>query len=549
MKAQRALVLALVGVVSFASGGWLLQRGLQQSGGVYEKARLFEDILAHVARHSVDSLDEVQLYQMAIDGLLEQLDDPYANYLGPEDVADLRERTSGTYGGLGMQIDVRDGWITVIAPMAETPAEAAGIESGDRIIEVDGESTYGWKNEKAVIELRGEPGSEVRIKISRPGVPEPFEFNLTRATVLIRSVQAAMMLTPEIGYLSLAYSTIGESVVQEVKQSTAELIDRGAQSVVLDLRDNPGGVLDDGVELTDLFLDPDLVVVDTRGRDAQAGRTYSTRTSQQWPDVPFVVLVNGGTASAAEILAGALQDHDRAVILGTPTFGKGLVQTVFPLSPNEAFQLTTGHWYTPSGRSIQRPIRRIDGVLRIVGGFEEERADLSGDTTVVDSSTLFYTDAGRAVIGGGGIRPDITVRMDTLSDGERAFTMAIGSRIPLYRDVLATYALDVKAGNRISRPDFTVTPAMRAELVRRLTDRGVELTGAVVAGARALLDEQISYEIARYVFGRDEETKRRVRADAQVGEALTLLRGVGTTEELFARATERAASQRWADSR
>jgi carboxyl-terminal processing protease len=486
---------------------------------------------------------------MAIDGLLEQLDDPYANYLGPEDVADLRERTSGTYGGLGMQIDVRDGWITVIAPMAETPAEAAGIESGDRIIEVDGESTYGWKNEKAVIELRGEPGSEVRIKISRPGVPEPFEFNLTRATVLIRSVQAAMMLTPEIGYLSLAYSTIGESVVQEVKQSTAELIDRGAQSVVLDLRDNPGGVLDDGVELTDLFLDPDLVVVDTRGRDAQAGRTYSTRTSQQWPDVPFVVLVNGGTASAAEILAGALQDHDRAVILGTPTFGKGLVQTVFPLSPNEAFQLTTGHWYTPSGRSIQRPIRRIDGVLRIVGGFEEERADLSGDTTVVDSSTLFYTDAGRAVIGGGGIRPDITVRMDTLSDGERAFTMAIGSRIPLYRDVLATYALDVKAGNRISRPDFTVTPAMRAELVRRLTDRGVELTGAVVAGARALLDEQISYEIARYVFGRDEETKRRVRADAQVGEALTLLRGVGTTEELFARATERAASQRWADSR
>ncbi len=549
MKVQRAFVLALVGVVSFASGGWLLQRGVQQSGGVYEKARLFEDILAHVAKHSVDSLDEVQLYQMAIDGLIERLDDPYANYLGPDDVADLRERTSGTYGGLGMQIDVRDGWITVIAPMAETPAEAAGIESGDRIIEVDGESTYGWKNEKAVIELRGEPGSDVRIKISRPGVRESFEFNLTRATVLIRSVQAAMMLTPEIGYLSLAYSTIGETVVEEVKLKTAELIDRGAQSVVLDLRDNPGGVLDDGVELTDLFLDPGLVVVDTRGRDTRASRTYSTRTSQEWPDVPFVVLVNGGTASAAEILAGALQDHDRAVILGTPTFGKGLVQTVFPLSPTEAFQLTTGHWYTPSGRSIQRPMRRIDGVLRIVGGFEEERADLSGDTTAVDSSAVFHTDAGRAVIGGGGIRPDITVRIDTLTDGERAFTLAIGSQIPLYRDVLTTYALDVKADDRISQTDFTVTPAMRAELVRRLTDRGVELTGAVVVGARSLLDEQISYEIARYVFGREEETKRRIRADAQVAEALTLLRGVGTTEELFARASERTASQRRADAR
>ncbi len=549
MKVQRALVLALVGVVSFGSGGWLLQRGVRQSGSVYEKARLFEDILAHVAAHSVDSLDEVRLYQMAIDGLIGQLNDPYANYLGPEDVADLRERTSGTYGGLGMQIDVRDGWITVIAPMAETPAEAAGIESGDRIIEVDGESTYGWKNEKAVIELRGDPGSDVRIKVSRPGVPEPFEFNLTRATILIRSVRTALMLTPEVGYLSLAYSTIGETVVEEVKQSITGLIESGAQSVVLDLRDNPGGVLDDGVELTDLFLDPDLVVVDTRGRDAQTSRTYRTGAGQEWPDLPFVVLVNGGTASAAEILAGALQDHDRAIILGTPTFGKGLVQTVFPLSPTEAFQLTTGHWYTPSGRSIQRPIRRVAGVLRIVGGFEEEQADLSDDTTVVDSSTVFYTDAGRAVIGGGGIRPDITVRTDTLTDGERAFTRAIGSQIPLYRDVLTTYALDMKAANGIAQPDFTVTPAMRAELVRRLTERGLELPDAVVAGARSLLDEQISYELARYVFGRDEETKRRIRADVQVGEALALLRGVVTTDELFARAAEKAAAGRGAGAR
>ena len=534
MKGRRVLLLVLVGFVSFLSGGWLLQRGTSRQGSVYERARLFEDVLAHIAEYAVDSLDEGELYDMAIDGLIEQLDDPYALYLRPDDYRQLTERTTGNYGGLGMQIDVRDGWITVIAPMASTPAEAAGIEPGDRIMGVEGESTFGWKIEKAVVELRGEPGTSVLLSIGRPGVPESLEFNLTRAVIHVRSVRTATVLGPAIGYLSLAYSTISEKVTEEVAEELSEMAEQGARALILDLRNTPGGLLDQGVALADLFLDPEQVVVDTRGRTPSLTQTYRTQTRQRWSEMPIVVLVNGGTASAAEIIAGALQDHDRAVILGTPTFGKGLVQTVFRLAPQEALQLTTGRWYTPSGRTIQRPIRRVGRTLRIVGGFEEEREDRLGDTTVVDSSAVFHTDAGRAIVGGGGIRPDVTVRLDTLTDAEQVFSRTLGARIPAYRDVMTTYALDMKGAAAVTQPDFQVTSAMRAEFVRRLRERGIQLPREVLDGASSLIKRQLGYEVTRYVFGREVESRRRIRDDAQVREALELLGAARTPAELFA---------------
>ncbi len=543
MNRTRILAFALVACVSFLSGGWLLQRGTVRSANVYESARLLEDVLAHVAEYAVDTVDEQQLYSMAIDGVLEQLDDPYANFLRPDDVAQLRERTSGTYGGVGMQIDVRDGWITVIAPMADTPAEEAGIESGDRIVEVEGASTFGWKSEKAVIELRGEAGTEVRLSIARPGVPEPFKVTLTRATINVRSVQASMMLSDVVGYLSLGLSTIGENTVSEVRQQVVQLRAEGARSLILDLRDTPGGILEEGVALADLFLDRDLVVVDTRGRAPVATEEYDTRREQDWPDMALVVLVNGGTASAAEIIAGALQDHDRALVLGTPTFGKGLVQTVYPMGPDQALQITTGRWFTPSGRTIQRPIRRVGESLRIVGGMEEEIRDRSGDTTVTEESEVFYTDGGRPVIGGGGIRPDVSVRLDTLTEAEREFWSELGAQIPEFRGILTTFALEIKAEGNIDDPDFTLPRAMRAEFERRLQER-VGLPPEVVQGARSLMVRQLEYEVTRYLFGRDVETVRRTRNDRQVQAALSLLTDAPSPQELLARAAGQQESRR-----
>ncbi|MGD2135445.1 MAG: S41 family peptidase [Gemmatimonadales bacterium] len=529
MKGQRLIVLGLVGVISFVSGGWLLERGTTQAGNVYQQARLFDDVLGYVADFYVDTITEAELYDLAIDGLLNELDDPYAKFLRAEDFADLTESTTGQYGGLGIRIDVRDGWITVIAPIAGTPAEAAGLEPGDRIIEVDGQSTYGWNDFKAVEELRGEPGSTVRIAVARPGMSEPLTYTIERARIQIREIQAATVLG-DVGYLSLRFANVSERLPTEVAQAIDSLRTRGARALILDLRDLPGGLLEQGVEVTDLFLDPGQEIVATRGRARGTSEAYDARTQQRWPDLPIVVLVNGSTASAAEIIAGALQDHDRALVVGTTSFGKGLVQTVFRIGRSQALRLTTARWYTPSGRTIQKPMQRP---APLTAALEDDEGN-PHRAVPVDTNQVYRTDAGRTVYGGGGIRPDLVVPPDTLTDQERRFVQTLGSEWATYRDVMTTYALDLKGSESIADPRFEVTAAMRAELLRRLREHGVEMPDEVFRGAADLVNQQFGYEVARYVFSRELEARRRISDDAPVQTALDLLAEAQTTPELLA---------------
>ncbi|MBI4422046.1 MAG: S41 family peptidase [Gemmatimonadetes bacterium] len=531
MNRRGIVLVVLVGVVSFVSGGWLLQRGSSQAGSVYQKARLFDDILAHVSDYYVDSVDERKLYDMAIDGMLEQLNDPYTTFLREKEYRDLTLNTTGNYAGLGIQIGIRDGWVTVIAPLPETPAERAGIQGGDRIIEVDGASTFGWKEEQAVRQLRGEAGTQVRVRLVRPGVSDSLAFTITRARIHVRSVEVSTTLSPGIGYLQLR--TVGESSPQEVSDAINALRKDGARALIVDLRENPGGLLEQGVKLTDLFLEPGHVVVETRGRGPGATKSYSSETRQPWPDMPVVVLVNGSTASAAEIISGALQDHDRALIVGTPTFGKGLVQTLFQLSSNEALKITTARWYTPSGRLIQRSPKAGESPIAAA----EAGAAPAGRSMVADSTrpVVYRTDAGRKILGGaGGIHPDVVVGSDTLTDAERGFAKALGSQIPAYRDVMTAYALDLKARGAIKEPAFAVTPVMRAELLRRLRDKGIQLPDTVWTGVRKFIDEQFSYEVTHYVFGKAVAFQRRASDDAQVQAAVDLLKRARTPRELFA---------------
>ncbi len=525
MRSQRFLVTALVGFVAFLSGGWLLQRG-QQGGNVYQRARLFDDVLTYVAEYYVDSLGESRLYDLAIDGFLQELNDPYTTFLREEDYRDLELSTTGNYSGVGMQIDVRDGWITVIAPITGTPAEDAGINAGDRIVEIDGESTRGWNNDRAVTRLRGQAGSKVRLTIARPGLPDSLRFEVARARIHVKSVQYATQLSGDVAYVSLANSSISESTARELADEITRLRERGAKSLILDLRNNPGGVLDQGVAVSDLFLDRGLVVVQTRGRAPGATQTFKTENGQRWPDMPIAVLVDGFTASAAEIIAGALQDHDRALVLGTTTFGKGLVQSLYQLNRTEFLKITTGRWYTPSGRTIQRPLNGVRGTA-------DAEAQASAPGAAPDTTQVFHTDGGRVVHGGGGIRPDIMLAADTLNDSEQEFARALGSRIPVYRDVLTSYALELKGGGKITGPDFQVAPEMRAELARRLRSRGVEFPMPVWDAARELVEQQFSYEIARYVFGRPAEFARRTSDDTQVQRAVVLLKRARTPKELL----------------
>jgi len=531
MIRHKGAVVALVAVAALVSGGWFLQRQTEPAGSVYQQARLFDDVLAHVADYYVDSLDERQLYQMAIDGMLDQLRDPYSVFLKPEDFRQLSEATTGNYSGLGIQIDVRGGWITVIAPLPDTPAERAGVQTGDRIVELDGRSTEGWNQEKAVKELRGPVGAKAELLIRRTGIDEPMKFNLTRATIHIRSVdpRITMMLDDKVGYIAL--SPVSESSTREVAAAIDTLLKQGMKSLIFDLRGNPGGLLDQGVAVSDLFLDPGKAIVETRGRAPGSSHEFSDTKPQSWPRLPVVVMVNGGSASAAEIIAGALQDHDRAVLVGTPTFGKGLVQSFWRLTPETGLKLTTARWFTPSGRTIQRATRtEAEQEAQVISA--QRGLDSKPDTTLA-----FKTDAGRTVYGGGGIRPDIYVVADTFTTAERTFVRALGDKIPLYRDALTSYAIELKEGHRLANQDFTVTAAMVDEIVRRIRAKGAELPDSVVAGARTLLQQELGYEAARYVFGRSVEFRRRMADDQQVQRALALAQKAKTPQDLLVLAT------------
>jgi len=535
MIRHKGFVVAAVASVALVSGAWFLQRETEPAGSVYQQARLFDDVLAHVADYYVDSLDERQLYQMAIDGMLDQLHDPYSVFLKPEDFRQLSEATTGNYSGLGIQIDVREGWITVVAPLPDTPAERAGIQTGDRIIQLDGRSTEGWKQDQAVKELRGPAGTPAELTIRRAGIDKPITYKLTRATIHIRSVdpRITMMLDDRVGYIAL--SPVSESSTRDVAQAIDTLLKQGMKSLIFDLRGNPGGLLDQGVAVSDLFLDPGKAIVETRGRAPGSSHEFSDTKPQQWPRLPIVVIVNGGSASAAEIIAGALQDHDRAVLIGTPTFGKGLVQSFWRLTPETGLKLTTARWYTPSGRTIQRVTRNE----------AEQEAQLvaaqRGQDTKIDSTAVFHTDAGRTIYGGGGIRPDIYVVADTFTTAERAFVKALGAKVPLFRDALTAYAIELKEGNRLPSPNFTVTQGMVDEIVRRMRGKGTDLPDSVIAGARTLITQELGYEAARYVFGRSAEFRRRMADDEQIKRALALADRAKSPQDLLTLATTQPA--------
>ena len=533
MKLRKTVIVTAVAGLALATGGWLLQHEATPAGSVYQQARLFEDVLAHVADYYVDSIDERRLYQLAIDGMLDQLHDPYSVFLKRDDFKALNEATTGNYGGLGIQIEVRDGWITVVAPLPDTPAERAGIQTGDQIVGLDGRSTEGWKQDQAVKELRGEAGSAVELKVRRVGIEQPLAFKLNRALIHVRSVQVSMMLDDKVGYVLL--TPVSETSAPELTDAVTGLLQKGMKSLVLDLRGNPGGLLDQGVAVSELFLDPGEEVVATRGRAPNSTRTYRDAKPQPWPNLPLVVLANGGTASAAEIITGALQDHDRAVVVGTPTFGKGLVQSLWQLTPETALKLTTARWYTPSGRTIQRKSKNEDDQLA-----QAEAAELGRDTTKVDSSLVFHTDHGRTVLGGGGIRPDLFIKPDTFTTAERVFLKALGNKILTYQDVRASYELEVKGSGRVKSPTFSVTPDMVDEVVRRLRTRGVVVPDSVLAGARTLIADDLGNEITRYVFGRPSEVRRRMDEDRQVQAALALARRAKSPQDLLSLAAAQA---------
>ena len=351
---SRLLIIALCSVLSFPVFAQEVLNGeakVAPSRLPLDELRAFAEIFERIRTSYVETVDDKTLLENAIHGMLSGLD-PHSSYLGSEDFEDLRNNTSGKFGGLGIEVGVEDGFIKVVSPIDDTPAQKAGILAGDLIIKIDDAPVKGIGLSNAIDKMRGEPGSKIELTILREGENQPLEISLNRAEIKITSVKQRL-LEDNLGYVRI--TQFQENTGADIHKALQTLLDESKQTlagVVLDLRNNPGGVLDAAVAVSDAFIDSGLLVY-TQGRVTNADVRYQATVDTLMPDLPVVVLINAGSASASEIVAGALQDHKRAVIMGTQSFGKGSVQTVLPLNGEHALKLTTARYFTPNGRSIQ----------------------------------------------------------------------------------------------------------------------------------------------------------------------------------------------------
>ena len=355
---MKKIVMAVAGgilagtLVTTQVAGPLLAQETSQKANIYEQLDLFGDIFERIRGQYVEEVDAADLIEAAIDGMLTSLD-PHSSYLSPDDAADMRVQTRGEFGGLGIEVTQEEGFVKVVSPIDGTPADKAGIEAGDFITHIDGESVLGLTLDEAVGMMRGVVGSEIVITVAREGETEPFDVTIIRDTIKLTTVRTRVegqsVVLRVTTFNDQTYGNLADGIAKQIEAAGG--IDQ-VNGFVLDLRNNPGGLLSQAIRVSDAFLDKGEIV-STRGRDPQDGDRHNATVGDLAEEKPLVVLINGGSASASEIVAGALQDHRRAIVVGTKSFGKGSVQTVMPMRGNGAMKLTTARYYTPSGRSIQ----------------------------------------------------------------------------------------------------------------------------------------------------------------------------------------------------
>jgi carboxyl-terminal processing protease len=511
---MRALPSAALIVSALLAGGWLVQRAMSgRDDSAREGALLLEQVMARVQQNYVEEVADEDLWELATRGMLDEIGDPNSAYLTPERLERLSRVAANSYRGVGVTVDVRDGWVTVTQPRAGSPAERAGIQVGDRLVEIDGRSMQGWTVGEARDALQGPLGTSLQLVVERQG--SRLRLTLERADIRRSAVARATLLDGGVAYL--AVTTFSDSTESEVVATVDSLRRLGATSLVLDLRGNPGGLLTQGVGVADLFLAPGQRIVTTRGRVQQANAVYVDETPERWPELPVAVLVNAGTASAAEIVAGALQDHDRAVVIGRVSYGKGSAQAIYPLDNGAALQLTNARWFTPLGRSIE-----------VAAEGEERLAD--ADT----ARPVFRTAMGRAVLGGGGIVPDLVAGDSVPDPAERRFYAELGASVPEWRTLVGAQATALIRSGAVRDSSFTVLPVWRSRLRAAIRREALKLSESTFDEARALVDRELGREIARQAFGVPFQQRRQVRADLVVQRAAEVLRRAKEPRQVFA---------------
>jgi carboxyl-terminal processing protease len=466
---------------------------------VRDSLRQFAEVYNVVEQNYAEPVNpDKAIYNGAIPGMLHVLD-PHSNFFDPKAYALLREDQRGKYYGVGMTVGPRNNKVIVIAPFAGTPAYKAGIHPGDIIIAIDGKPTDNMTTSDVADLLKGPKGTTVHITMLREGAEKPLDFAVVRDEIPRYSVDLHFLIKPGIGYMHI--SGFNETTEKEVSDALDEMGD--LKGLILDLRQNPGGLLNEGVGVADKFLHKGQLIVSHHGRSSPEKR-YTAAHGNGGKDYPLVVLVNRGTASAAEIVAGAIQDHDRGLIVGETTFGKGLVQTVYPLSENTGLALTTAHYYTPSGRLIQRNYENVS-----LYDYYFDRPD-ENDTA---NKEVKLTDSGRTMYGGGGINPD--VKIDAIKDNKFQDTL-------LQHYAFFNFAKHYIVVHHVTK-SFEVDDVVLQEFRKSLDDDKVAYTEADLMQNNDWLRNNIKSEIFIDAFGQEEGLKIKAEGDPEVIKGLELL--------------------------
>ncbi len=514
-------IAALLVVICALLGGLWGRSALATEDRLAEHMKVYTQALAVVENNYVEKLPPDRLVYSSITGMLQTLD-PHSTFLDPKYYAQLRERQEGHYFGLGLSIAVIDGDIQVVNLFEGSPAYKKGIRRGDVIARIAGEATKGWTSDQAVKKLKGPKGTFVHISLKRPGRDDLIEMDVMRDEITIPSVTAHFMVNGEVGYIKLA--EFAENSDDELGTALENLKDKGMKRLVLDLRGNPGGPLDQAIRVANRFLPQGSLIVKTRGRVANSDSDYRATEKSDYTEVPLIVLVNRSSASASEIVSGALQDHDRGYIVGETTFGKALVQSVYHISDGAGLALTTARYYTPSDRLIQRPWDGTFDEYLNDYGLKDQSAPRPHP-----ASELKHTDAGRAVYGGGGIEPD------KLFQGPiEGFNPTQFGRTLYYRQLFGEFAENFAAkgdtritpqkGAHIVSRDFVVDDAIVNDFRNFITTRKppVRIDEAAFTQDQNFIRAMIHFEVDVALFGPNEARRNLVAKDPQAQFALTL---------------------------
>jgi carboxyl-terminal processing protease len=471
--------------------------------------QLFSTLLGLVEENYATTVDSDKAVYGAIDGMLRTLD-PHSKFFTPKDFTSLREDQRGKYYGLGITVTTRFGKVTVVSPpFPNSPAEKVGLRVGDVISSVNGESTQNMDLTEVVSKLKGPKGTSVKIMVIRPGSDEPFELSVIRDEIAKYTINNAFLVKPHIGYIKL--DSFAETSGQELRDALKKLDYRNLEGLIFDLRNNPGGLLTEAIEISETFLQKGQGIVETRGRARGSNRPYNSQKVNTDNVYPIVVLINKNSASASEIVSGALQDHDRALIIGETSFGKGLVQSVYPLSKNAGLALTTQKWYTPSGRLIQRDYSHISQFDYYNHREEPAKKD-----------DIKYSDLGRTLYGGGGITPDYVIPEPKPNEFQESMAKHF---------VFFTFGRDFLAKNPTIDPAFQVTDALLEQFKQHIQKRNVEFTEKDFQDNKDYLRRNIRYEIVYNRLGVAEATHGFLEGDPLVLKALELMPEAKTISE------------------